>query len=447
MSGTRVEVFRFELSRGVRAIALPMAGKIAASVGVWVFSGSAHEPNALAGISHFIEHLVFKGTRNYDARAIVTEIESRGGGIDAYTSREETCYQATVVGEDLEVALRILADLVCRPLFREEDIELERGVVLSEMREVRETPSVLAQDIFPLLLFGDIPLARPILGAEATVKLFERKTIAGFWQSHYVGENILVGASGAVEPHRFAELVEKYFDPRRGERLGYDVPEGAPFAGKVVVVPYGSQQVHVLVGWRTFPYSDDRRYSLAVADAVLGRGSASRLFQRIREELGLVYDIHSFAEYYSRTGFWGIYAAAAPENAARLLRELRREVERLSREPVPDDELVKAKNFLRGRLLLSTESSWNMLVRAAEGEYYLGRFVPIDETIERLMSVQASDVLELAAKIAPWEKATVMVLGEIDARDLPDVGLKPVQKTVEDVFPLFEAGPEKQPLT
>jgi len=261
---------KYTLDNGIRVISIPMAGRRSVTMGVWILTGSADEPEELMGISHFIEHIVFKGTENYSAHDIVAEIERRGGNIDAYTAKEETCYHSVVLYEDIDIALKILGELVCHPQINEHDVELERQVILSEMNESWDDPGSLAQDIFPMLLFGNSSLGNPIFGSFKTVNRITREQIISFRKENYSADRIIVGASGMVDGEALAEKVQRYFDippshSKTGENKFYN-----DFDGKITIIPHPAQQVHFFLGVRTFPYRDELRYPLAILDIILG---------------------------------------------------------------------------------------------------------------------------------------------------------------------------------
>ena len=429
------DIYRNELSNGMRIIALPVKGRKSIAIGAWILSGASCEPKNLVGVSHFIEHLVFKGTKAFSGKNIVSDIERLGGNIDAYTTREETCYYATMLGEDMEIALKIIADLVCNPLLRKEDVELERQVILSEMSETFDDPSALAQEIFPLLLFGDSPLGRPILGLRKTIENMQIEQLHSFWSEHYSGGNIILGASGAVTPQSFSDLAEKLFTPSRSDIPKSEIYIKTDHDGKLALIKHPSQQIHFILGIRTFPYSDENRFTLAVLDVILGRSSASRLFQRIREQLGLAYNIQSFSEYYKAAGFWGIYAGTAIDNFSKLLSEIFSELKKIAQAEISDSEFNNAKTFLRGRLLLSSESPWNQLSRAIESEIFLKKFISFEDVVEKVMSISLDDVANLAKTLFVPQKIVAMALGDVKDKNLPDVGLTISKMNIEDIFP------------
>ncbi len=430
-----IKISKSVLDNGLRVITIPMEGRRSATIGVWILTGSANEPKEFLGVSHFIEHIVFKGTKNYSARRIVAEIERKGGSIDAYTAKEETCYHSIMLYDDIDIALKILGEIVCKPAIREEDIELERQVILSEMNEVWDDPGALAQDIFPLLLFGDSPLGRPIFGSFKTVKQITREQMLLFREKHYLAKNIIIGASGMIDNKQFIEEIEKYFNLSSTELPPRKMAFSSDYDGKIIIIPYPAQQVHFFLGTRTFPYSSELRYPLALLDIILGQSSASRLFQKIREEMGLAYVVQSFSEFYQQTGFWAIYAGAAPKHIEKLIVETMKQLKKIANEGISDDELDDAKNYLRGRLLLSAENPWNVLSRAIESEFHLGKFVPFEQTVKKLMMITPEQIKNLAQQLFILENMVAMALGEVDEKMIPDVGLQIETKSIAEIFP------------
>ena len=438
MNTKQYHLEKYKSDNGLRILTVPIERRRAASIGFWVLTGSAYELPEFQGISHFVEHIVFRGTENYSGKEIVAIIEKLGGSIDAYTSKEETCYYATVLGEDIETAVKILSDLVSRPLFDRKDVELERSVVLSEIDDWFDDHSSLAQDLFMKVFFGDLPLGNPILGSKHSVSEIGLKDLKDYWLKNYSDGNILIGAAGAVDGERFVELVrenlservsrEKYFHPKVDRKENNN--------GKLVIVPKKSPQVHFFIGGRTFPFVDNRRYALAVLDALMGRGSASRLFQIIREKMGLVYNIQSFNEFYTDAGFWAVYAGTSPKKFTKLFDEILKQFDIIRKNRVGPSELDDAKNFLRGRLLLSSENIWTILNRAVECERYLGRFVSIEETIEKIMNITSDDIIELADEILRNENLVAFAFGDIDASKIRNENFDIVEKSVQDILDL-----------
>jgi len=436
MNTKQYHLEKYKSDNGLRILTVPIERRRAASIGFWVLTGSAYELPGFQGISHFVEHIVFRGTENYSGKEIVANIEKLGGSIDAYTSKEETCYYATVLGEDIDVAVKILADIVSRPLFVKNDIELERNVIQSEIDDIMDAPESLAQELFLKLFFGDSQLGRPILGSKDSVSKISGDDLKNYWSENYSGGKIIIGAAGAVDIEKFIELVEENLAERVFKEKSYHpkINWQENNDGKLVIISKKSSQVHFFIGARTFPFDDERRYALAVLDAIMGRGSASRLFQIIREKMGLVYHIQSFSEFYTTTGLWAVYAGTSPKNFQKLFDEISTQFDIIRKNPTDSNELADAKNFLRGRLLLSSESIWTILNRAVECEHYLGKFISIEETIEKFMNITADDIIELADEILRPDNLTAFAFGDVDGSKLKNKDFEIIQKSANDIL-------------
>ncbi|MCD6123829.1 insulinase family protein [bacterium] len=427
------DIHHVKLDNGVKVIATPMSGRRSVVVGVWCLSGSAYEPDDKIGISHFLEHMIFKGSRRYSAKEIVTTIERLGGSIDAYTSKQETCFHATVLGEDIDTAVDVLSDIVLHPRLTSADVEVERSVIISEIREAWENADSLAQEILPAVMFMESPLARPILGSINSVRNIKTEDLKEYWAKNFVSGNFIVAASGALDFEYFvSKVAEKFSDAKQGA-LKRELPPGKAKEGTITLINYDCQQVHVFVSARTFPFADERRYELALIDAILGRGSSSRLFQKVREEKGLAYNIQSFSELYTSAGLWAVYAATSPDNLTRLLESILHEIDALQTNGISERELEDAKSFVRRRLLLSSESPWNNIARAIEADIHLGRYIPLSETIERIVSVKPENVVSVANEILNRERLSILILGPVKKVD--NLGFRVDEVSVTDVFP------------
>jgi len=432
----KVEVIHRTLDSGVQGILLPVPWRKALAIGFWVLKGSANEPSQYQGLSHFLEHMVFRGTAKFSSRQIVESIERLGGTIDAYTSKEETCFFTTLLGEYYETGLEVLSDLVSAPKLSPEDLERERKIVLTEIADNFDDPDSLAQDIFTVLLFGDNSLGGPILGTRATVEKITPDIMRSFWRNAYSDGNILIGASGDVDPEGFLDTLNRFFSP--------PAPDGAfnllqpEFStendGKFFLVPGKFSQVQFFIGVKTFPFEDDRRYPLALLDTIMGRGSSSRLFQKIREEMGLVYTIQSFSDLFSRTGLWAVYAATSKDNLGALAEAVFAEMRRIAEQVPSPEELENAKNFLKGKLYLTSEGLWANLSRAIEGYRYTGRVIPIEETVDRIMGVSGEEVSQLAAELFKPENLVALAFGDIPGQT-PDIPMEFVRREIEDIIP------------
>ncbi len=433
---TEIKVYHYKIYDGIEVLILPVSWRKALAIGFWAKVGSVNEPPEYQGLSHFLEHTVFRGTRNLSSRQIVENIEKLGGTIDAYTSKEETCFFTTLLGEYFETGIMVLSELVSAPRLADEDIERERKVILTEIADNFDDPDSLAQDLFTIALFGNSPVGRPILGTKTTVGRIDGATLRAFWRNTYSDGNLLIGAYGNVDPEKFMETFQKYFTPPEPD--GTFTPQKPAFStendGKFILVPGKFSQVHFFIGTRTFPFENSRRYPLALLDTIMGRGSSSRLFQKIREEMGLVYTIQSFSDLLSITGLWAVYGATSRDNLKKLAETIYDEFRRIGEEGPSPEELENAKNFLKGKLFLNSEGLWSNLSRTIESYRYTGRVIPIDETVEKVMAVSAEEIAELARELLRPENLVALAFGDIPD-DLPDLPMEFSRRKIEDLFP------------
>ncbi|MCR4404349.1 MAG: insulinase family protein [Candidatus Acetothermia bacterium] len=386
---------RGELANGLVVIA-ETRDRRPLSLGLWVRAGSRDEPEERAGAAHFLEHLLFKGTANRTAFQIAEEIDSLGGVVNGATHEEYTLLYVNVLSEHLERALDILADLVRNPLLREADIEREKGVVLEEIRMVEDNPQEKIFDLFIERSWKDRhPLSRPVLGRAETVKRLSRADLLEQFALYAPTNMVLVGVGG-IEFGQLAELAEK--------KLGDSTKRAAPPERRPPapqrhfhLEDRDSQQAHLCLGAEGLARADERRYALEVMNAILGSGMSSRLFKRIREELGLAYAVFSMPNYYLDSGLFLIYIGTEPRNAPRTVEIALEEVERLRREPVSPERLKLAKEKLKGNLLLGLESSQARMVRLGLGELY-DLHMATEDVIARIESVTAADVQEVACE-------------------------------------------------
>ena len=402
---------RTELDGGLLVLTEAMPGLRSASIGVWVRAGSVTEAQEEMGVSHLLEHMVFKGTARRSAKEIALVLERLGGALDAYTTREHTSYQARVLDEHVDVALDVLADLVLAPTLRAEDLELEREVVLEEIATVEDTPDDLVFDLHAELLWGAHPYGYSILGTRESVSAMDAAMLRSVHAREYRRGNLVIAAAGSVEHERFVERVAELFaDAPDG--LG---SRGAPAPGNGTPrsdrLERDSAQTHVVFGSPTFGHADARRYALVLLSTALGGGMSSRLFQRIREELGLAYAVYSFHTFYRHGGMVGVYAGTRPDGADRTEAAIREELTRVAREGLAVDELEDAKGQTKGQLVLSLESSGTRLHRLAGTALYGEPFRSAEEVMRCVDAVTAEDVAAVAAQYLEPERQTVLCLG------------------------------------
>lgn len=402
---------RTELPGGPVVLTERMPGVRSASIGVWVKAGSVHEAAQEMGISHMLEHMVFKGTARRTARELALVLERLGGSLDAYTTREHTSFQARVLDADVETAVDVLADLVLSPLLRPEDLELEREVVLEEIATVEDTPDDLVFDLHAALLWGGHPYGYSILGTRETVGAFTADDLRRMHMARYRRGNLIIAAAGNVEHEAIVEAV--------GTRFG-SAPDGAPVAnGRRPAEPHpqrehvgrSSSQTHLVWGRGTFGHGDPRRYAMVLLSNALGGGMSSRLFQRVREESGLAYAVYAFQSFYADAGVSGVYVGTRPDFADRVEAVVGEELSRVSREGITQEELDDVKGQVKGQIVLSLESSSARLHRLAGTELYGEPFRTMDEITALVDAVTLDDVATLAAEYFAPHRQSVLRLG------------------------------------
>jgi predicted Zn-dependent peptidase len=402
---------RTELGDGLSVLTESMPGVLSASIGVWVRAGSVTESPAEMGVSHMLEHMVFKGTERRTAHELALVLERLGGSLDAYTTREHTSYQARVLDADVGVALDVLADLVLNPALRDADLELEREVVLEEISTVDDTPDDLVFDLHAEELFGQHPYGYSILGTRETVSALTGSDLQRVHASHYRAGNLVVAAAGRVDHDAFVEQVRAQF----GEGSAADrvpekpAPQILPATDTHVERP--TAQTHVAFGAQTFGHGDPRRYALILLSNAFGGGMSSRLFQKVREELGLAYAVYSYQSFQRTAGMAGVYVGTRPEWGERAVDVVREEMAKLARCGLTAEELADAKGQVKGQVAISLESSSSRLHRLAGSALYDEPFRALEEIVARVDAVTVAEVAELAAEYYDPSRQTVLRLG------------------------------------
>lgn len=403
---------RTALPGGLVVLTERMPGIRSASVGIWVRSGSVHEAREEMGVSHLLEHMVFKGTARRSAREIALSLERRGGSLDAYTTREHTSYQARVLDEDLDLALDVLTDMVLRPLLRESDLDLEREVVLEEISTVEDTPDDLVFELHSEALWGDHPYGYSILGTRETVTALTAADLKRVHALRYRRPNVVVAAAGNVTHEAVVDRVTELFEEcPDGGGATEPVPAPPEVVPREIRVARSTAQTHIVLGTRTFGHRDPRRYGLILLANAFGGGMSSRLFQRVREELGLAYSVHAFQTFYAEAGISGVYVGTRREWADRALQTIREEMAALVREGLTEEELADIKGQVKGQLVLSLESSGSRLQRLAGLELYGEPYLTLDDLTARIDAVTRDEVASLAAEYFDPDRQVVLRLG------------------------------------
>jgi predicted Zn-dependent peptidase len=403
-------IFCDRLPNGVRVLTEEIPYVLSATVGIWVAVGSAHEPPALSGACHALEHILFKGTRQRSARDIAETLDAVGGQLNAFTDKEFTCYHAKVLSEHLPLAVDLLCDMLLNSLFRPADIRLEKRVILEEIRQIEDEPDELVHDLLLQRMWQGHPLGRPVIGTRGTVRALDRDRLLEFMSQHYTGDRVLVATAGNV---RHQDVLAQVSDllgelPPTGHPSTLPPPRSVPFTRRVT---RDTEQVHLCLGVPGYSQLQAERYPLAVLDTLLGGASSSRLFQEIREKRGLAYTIGSCALSYRDGGVLAIYAGTSPDTADQVLDLVRQEFDRVLDEGVQEREVEQVRSQLKGSMLLALEGTGARMTRIAKSQFYFGRVIPIEEIVRDIDRVTTDDVNRVARAILPAENTSVVVLG------------------------------------
>jgi predicted Zn-dependent peptidase len=401
------------LPNGLTIITEQMQHIRSASIGIWLQTGSRDEDAAWNGISHFIEHMLFKGTEHRTAEEIARQVDSIGGNMDAFTAKECICFNVKVLDEHLPVALEILSDLVLHPVFDPNDITRERGVILEEIKMDEDNPDYLVHEIFTQNFWKDHPLGKPILGTKETVKKFERAAVLDAYSHRFAPGNIIVSAAGNLDHDRFVELVTKHFEQMKPRKNGFHSPVPKIVSKITLRNKKALEQVQLCIGVPSHPIAHEKRHAGYILNTLLGGGMSSRLFQNIRERQGLVYSIYSDLNPYRDTGCLAVYAGTSRESASKVVQSVVSEFHKLKAEPVPAEELRRSKDQLKGSLMLSLESSSARMSNLARQEMYFDRFYDLDELIEKIEAVTVEDLTSLANEFFKTESVAVTILGNL----------------------------------
>ena len=406
------------LPNGLTVITEEMQHIRSISVGIWVKTGSRDEDPEWNGISHFIEHMVFKGTKHRSAEDIARQVDSIGGNMDAFTAKECICFNVKVLDEHLPIAMDVLSDLVLNPVFDVKDIGRERGVILEEIKMDEDNPDYLVHEIFTQNFWKDHPLGKPILGTKETVRTFEQQVVFDSYQRRFNPGNLIIAAAGNINHQRFVDLVTKHFEHMQAGTNGFHSHPPKVVPRIIMRNKKSLEQVQICIGVPCHPIAHEKRYASYILNTVLGGGMSSRLFQNIRERQGLVYAIYSDLNPYRDTGCLGVYAGTSRTSAGRVVESIIAEFRNLKSGPVPQEELRRCKDQLKGSLMLSLESSTARMSNLARQEMYFERFYDLDELIERIESVTADDLQNLANDFFRTENIAVTVLGNLNGLKL-----------------------------
>lgn len=384
------------------------------AMGVWIKSGSRCESAESNGISHFVEHMLFKGTRSRSAQHIAREMDSIGGNLDAFTSKETICFSVKSLANHVPIALDVLSDLVLNPVFAAPDIERERGVILEEIKIDEDNPDVLVHELFTQSFWKDHPLGKPILGTTATVASLDQQSLFNYHRDRFHGGNIVFSAAGDLDHEHFAGAVmAKFSSLASGETL-HELAAPETSARIVLRNKRSLEQVQICLGVPAPPVTDENRYVTLILNTVLGGGMSSRLFQTIREERGMVYSIYSDLAPYRDTGSLLVFAGTSAGKALEVIDLVLAEFSKLKQNPLSSEELTRAKDQLKGNILLGLESSNARMANLARQEMYFHNFFTVDEVIARIDAVDAEAVQAMAQRLFQPEKIAVTLLGRLN---------------------------------
>jgi predicted Zn-dependent peptidase len=405
------------LANGVRLATERMPHVRSVAVGIWLTRGSRHEPAESTGIAHFVEHMLFKGTPTRSAEEIAQQVDSIGGQIDAFTSKEYAGYYLKVLDEHLPLAVDILADLICNPLFAEEDIEREKKVILEEIKMVEDTPDDLVHEIFAESFWSGHPLGRPILGTPASVNALDRDTLTRYFKNTYVAQNFVVVAVGNLQHDRVQGLLEQAL--ANIPHSGPDAEHTPPIvASSIQIRKKDLEQSHVVFGTPALPQHHPERYAGYALNTTLGGSMSSRLFQNVREKRGLAYAVFSGLSAYQDSGALSIYAGCGNEAVAELIDVVVAEIRQMKAGGLDSVELRRAKDHLKGSLMLGLESTSSRMSHLARQEMYRDRTDGLDEMLAAIERVSAEDVLRLADRFFTNGSLAVTVLGDVNGLDV-----------------------------
>jgi predicted Zn-dependent peptidase len=402
-----------------------MPQMVSATIGIWVENGSRYEETQQNGVSHFIEHLLFKGTKRRSAAQIAEEIDAVGGVLNAFTGKEYTCYYAKVLGEDVKMTTELLADIFLESVFAPEEIDRERQVVLQEISQAEDTPDDFIHDLFNLHFWQGHPLALPIFGSVDTVNAIDRQLMVSFMADRYRAERVLIAAAGAVDHDRLVSDCQRLFGtiPGNGKKTEIDPPRE-----RVMVLNYPKklEQAHLCFGGPGLSQMAPLRYAAYLLNTALGGGMSSRLFQEVREKRGRVYSIYSFLSAFLDCGYFGIYAGTSPEWVDEVIEVSLNELAKVAREGLRNEELARAKSQLKGNMLLGMESTDSRMNRLARNEIYFRRDILLEEIAREIESVTNDQVIELASSCFKPDRMGLVLLGDLKGRELGSEVFEPL---------------------
>jgi len=418
------------LPSGLRIVTEEIPGVRSAAYGIWVNVGSRDESPKVAGASHFLEHLLFKGTKTRSALDISSSIEAVGGEMNAFTSKEYTCFYARVIDTDLPLAIDVISDLITSSVARAEDVESERKVVLEEISMRDDDPSDLVHELFGETFYGDTPLGRPILGTVESIKSLTRNSIFNYYKKRYLPQDIVVAIAGNIKHQKVVDHViramsqDSFLDtPKQAFKLRSNSPARRSQNREIGVMNRKTEQAHLFLGMPGVARDDHRRFAMGVLSAALGGGMSSRLFQEIREKRGLAYSVYSYAQQYAGSGFIGFYAGCNPSKATEVVSIMRDVLHDVASNGLTHEELIRAQGAVRGALVLSQEDTGSRMSRIGKSELVYGEIMTFDQILKAVADVTSADIRALADEIL-HSAPTLAVVGPFPKRSIFERAMK-----------------------
>ncbi len=399
------------LPNGIRIVSEKMESVRSVSIGVWINVGSQNETESENGISHFAEHIVFKGTKNFSQKKISQSIEEIGGYINAFTTKEHTCYFAKVLDEHIEKAIAVLSDLIQFPKLKTEEIEKEKKVVIEEIKSGEDDSEDLSQELIEKEIFPNHPIGNPISGTKQSVENFTKKNVTSFLHNNYYGESIVISIAGNFNYTKVLNLISKYFSSiQKNGKEKKLLPEILNYSPKTIEIEKPIAQSHIVIANKTCGLDDKRRYSLLFLNNILGEGMSSRLFQSVREKFGFAYSIYSYINLMKIAGIFGVYFATDKNNIEKSIDVIEKEFKKLCKIKISETELERTKTQIKGSILLGLESTSNRMMRLGGDEIYFERRTDLDEIAQQIDAVSSSTILETAKEFLNWEKFFKVIL-------------------------------------
>jgi predicted Zn-dependent peptidase len=410
------------LSNGIRVVTEEVSGVRSATVGIWVNVGSTNEKEGLEGVSHFVEHMIFKGTPERSAREISETIDKIGGNLGAFTAKEQTCYYVKVAGDHIETAIILLADILKNSLFVDEEFERERCVILEEIRMYEDAPDDLIHDLFISTAICNHQLGKPVIGNNKSIVDLERKALVDYYKSHYTPEKTIISIAGNIDHIKVMKLLSENFSNFAGE--AWSLNNGRPEIKRSITnKEKDTEQVHICLGTKGVSATAPERFTLSLLDTILGGGMSSRLFYEIREKRGLAYHIASYSSFFRPCGLFTVYCGTSPQNLSGVISLITDEFKRIKNELVEEKEFSKAKEQLKGGLLLALENTAHRMSRLAKQEAYFERFFSTDEIIAMIDTVTAKEIIGLSQELFCPETLCCATIGPLNNKEIAKIEL------------------------